>query len=186
MAPKFFAWTSSNGTPIPALVFSNALGLISMLNYKAGPGQVFAYLIDIAGSATFIAWAVIGVIHIRFRRAWRFHGYTVEELPFQAMLYPYGTIWVIFINTFIVIIAGYGNFIGGFDAVGFVVNYIVIAVFVVLFVGWKVIKRTKVVPLAEIDLVSGKKEKNPRFEGGDGEEKRKVAWYVKVKRLIFS
>lgn len=122
MAPKFFAKTTSNGTPVVALVLSNALGLISILNYKSGPGQVFDYLISISGSATFIAWAVIGVIHLRFRRAWKVQGHETEDLPFRAMLYPYGTIWVIFINIFIVIIAGYSNFIGGFDAVGFVVS----------------------------------------------------------------
>ena len=44
-APKFFAWTNKNGTPIVALVTCNALGLLAILNYKAGPGQVFAYLI---------------------------------------------------------------------------------------------------------------------------------------------
>ncbi|KAK3113796.1 hypothetical protein LTR53_008574 [Teratosphaeriaceae sp. CCFEE 6253] len=156
-APKFFAKTTKNGTPIYALVFSNALGLISMLNYSATPGKVFTYLITISGSATYIAWAVIGVVHYRFRKAWKVQGHRVEELPYRALLYPYGTIFVIFINTFLIFIAGYSVFVGGFHKVDFVINYIVRAVFTVLYVGWKVIKRTKVVPLMEVDLVTGRR-----------------------------
>ncbi|KAK3629312.1 hypothetical protein LTR56_013029 [Elasticomyces elasticus] len=68
-APKLFAKISKNGTPIYALVFSNALGLISMLNYSVSLGKVFNYLVTISGSATYIAWAVIGVVHYRFRKA---------------------------------------------------------------------------------------------------------------------
>ncbi len=63
-----------------------------------------------------------------------------------------------------------------------VVNYVVVAVFVTLFVGWKIIKRTKVVPLLQVDLVTGKKP----YEAFEPEsDTRQVAWYVKVKRGIF-
>ena len=185
-APKFFAKTTKNGTPVNALVLSNALALLSMLNYKAGPGKVFTYLISISGSATYIAWAVIGVVHWRFRKAWKAQGHSIDELPFKAMLYPYGTIFVIFINTFLVFIAGYSCFVGGFSPVDFVVNYVVIAVFTVLYVGWKIIKRTKVVPIMEVDLVTGRREGLAAHLEVVEEPKGRAPWYVKAKRLIFS
>lgn len=80
----------------------------------------------------------------------------------------------------------------------FVINYIVIAVFALLYVGWKIVKRTTIVPLLEVDLLSGRRERlgeeGERYDGGDadadmevgGEEKRRVAWYVKVKRSVFA
>ncbi|KAK5109769.1 hypothetical protein LTR85_002048 [Meristemomyces frigidus] len=166
-APKFFAKTTKNGTPLNALVLSNALARLAMLNYKA-------------------AWAVIGIIHIRFRKAWKAQGNRVEDLPYKAMWYPYGTIWVIFINIFLVFIAGYASFVGGFHAVDFVINYICIAVFVVLFVGWKIIKRTKMVPLMEIDLVTGRRDGLLRQMDLEEGEKTHLAWYVKAKRFVFS
>lgn len=165
-APKFFARTTPNGTTVFALVLSNGLGLIAMLNYKAGPAQVFTHLINISGSATFIAWAIIGVIHIRFRRAWKAQGHQLSELPHRAMLYPYDTLFVVVINTFLVIIAGYVFFIDGFHAVHFVVNTVVVAVFICLYVGWNLVKRTKVVPLMKIDLNTGRKDPNFSEEGG--------------------
>lgn len=182
-APAIFARTTSNGTPVYALVFSNALGLIAMLNYTVGTGKVFTYLTNISGSATYIAWACIGVVHLRFRRAWIVQGHTVEELPFKAWFYPYGTIVVIFLNTFLVFVAGYADFVGKFHVVDFVINYIVIAVFVVLYVGWKVVKGTRFVPLAEVDLVTGRREGLYQAEELEGNEKQGV--YRRAKNVIF-
>lgn len=80
----------------------------------------------------------------------------------------------------------------------FVINYIVIAVFALLYVGWKIVKRTTIVPLLEVDLLSGRRERlgeeGERYDGGDadadmevgGEEKKREAWYVKVKRSVFA
>ncbi|KAK3615088.1 hypothetical protein LTR56_026812 [Elasticomyces elasticus] len=185
-APKLLAKTSKNGTPIYALIFSNALGLISMLNYSVGSGKVFNYLVTISGSATYIAWAVIGVVHYRFRKAWKAQGNRTEDLPFEAMLYPYGTLFVIFLNTFLVFIAGYSAFVGEFQPVNFVINYIVIAVFTVLYLGWKIIKSTKIVPLLEVDLVTGRREWLAQHAEMGHEEEKKVPWYTQVKRLIFA
>lgn len=183
-APRFFAKTTKNGTPVNSLVFCNALGLIAMLNYKAGPGKVFTYLVDISGSATYIAWAVIGVTQVRFRRAWAAQGHSTAELPYKALLYPYGTWFVVFINTFLTLIAGYSVFIDGFDAVGFVVNYTVVAVFVVLFIAWKIFKKTKVVPLLEVDLLTGRREISQ--EQVASEPRKDIPWYIAVKRFVFS
>lgn len=184
-APRFFAKTTRNGTPARALILSNFLGLIAMLNYTAGPGKVFSYLTSISGSATYIAWAVIGVTHLRFRKAWVAQGNRVEDLPYRALWYPYGTWFVVVLNTFLVFIAGYSVFIGGFDVVGFVINYIVIAVFVVLFCGWKLLKGTKMVRLLEMDLTTGRREIARTVVDSDrtGAEKS-TPWYIRVKRSV--
>lgn len=185
-APKFFAKTTKNGTPVNALVFSNLLGLISMLNYKAGPGKVFSYLITISGSATYIAWAVIGITHVRFRRGWAVQGHRVEDLPFKALWYPYGTLFVVFINSFLVIIAGYNVFVNGFHAVDFVINYVVIAVFVVLYCGWKIVHRTKIVPLLEMDLKTGRREIPSVLVESDGDvEDKTVSFFERAKQFVF-
>lgn len=188
-APKFFAKTTANGTPVNAIILSNFLGLIALLNYTAGAGKVFTYLIDIAGAATFVAWAMIGVVHVRFRKAYVLQGYSLEDLPYRALLYPYGTYFVVFINVFLVIISGYSVFIGGFDAVDFVFNYIVLVIFVVLFVFWKLFKKTKMVKLEEMDLMTGRRDytdaEHIHTMELDEKDKRKP-WYIKAKRIVFS
>ena len=157
-APKIFAKTTGNGVPVNAIIFSNFWGLVALLNQSAGAGKIFTYLVSISGSATFIAWATIGIIHIRMRRAWSVQGLPLEDLQFRAWLFPYGAWFVVIINVFLVLISGYASFIDGFDAVTFVVNYCVLVVFCVLFVFWKLHKKTKWVTLSGIDLYKGRRE----------------------------
>ncbi|KAI5921240.1 amino acid permease [Camillea tinctor] len=190
-APRFFAKTTGNGVPVNAIVFSNLLGLIALLNIASSPGQVFTYLIDISGAATFIAWAFVGITHLRLRKAWVIQGYRIEDLPYKALLYPYGAWFVVFINLFLVFISGYSVFVGGFHAVDFVFAYIVIAIFTLLYLFWKIFKGTKIVSLMEADLVTGRRDDLVKASVQDLEvegigEKRSIPWYIKVKRFIFS
>ncbi|KAI0174379.1 amino acid permease [Pestalotiopsis sp. NC0098] len=193
-APKFFAKTMANGTPLRAIIFSNALGLISILNVASGPGKVFTYLVDISGAATFIAWAFVGITHLRLRAAWIKQGHSLDEMPFKAFLHPWGTWFVVIINLFLVFISGYSVFVGGFAAVDFVFSYLVLAIFTVLYVFWKILKRTKFVGLMDMDLVTGRREGLGQHNGVaavEGEEvleekTKSRPWYVKLKRFIFS
>ncbi|KAI1801295.1 amino acid permease/ SLC12A domain-containing protein [Daldinia bambusicola] len=185
-APAFFSRTTTNGVPANAIIFSNFLGLLSLLNVAATPGKVFSYLISISGAATFIAWAFIGVTHIRLRRAWAIQGRSLDELPYRAFLYPYGAWLVVVLNLFLVFISGYEVFVGGFAAVDFVFSYVVIAIFTVLYFGWKLVKRTKVVKLAKADLVTGRRNYLLPVEGEGAAVKSGIWWYVAVKRVIFS
>ncbi|KAI1416490.1 amino acid permease/ SLC12A domain-containing protein [Hypoxylon sp. FL1857] len=184
-APTFFAQTTTNGVPVNAIVFSNALGLIALLNIAATPGKVFTYLISISGAATFVAWAFVGVTHLRLRGAWVRQGRSLDELPYKAFLYPYGAWFVVLLNLFLVFISGYEVFVGGFAAVDFVFSYVVIAIFTVLYLGWKFVKGTKVVSLAEADLVSGRRDNLAQPEDISS-EKTGTPWYIVVKRFIFS
>ncbi|KAH9907135.1 amino acid permease [Xylariomycetidae sp. FL2044] len=191
-APRFFAKTTANGIPVNAIVFSNTLGLVALLNVASSPGKVFTYLIDISGAATFIIWAFIGITHLRLRKAWEVQGHGTDELPYRAFFYPYGTWFVVFINLFLVFISGYSVFVGGFAAVDFVFSYIVLVIFTVLYLSWKVLKGTKIVPLAEMDLVTGRRE-HLAHTGVSDEEGVELAvkapsppWYIQAKRFIFS
>lgn len=185
-APAFFARTTTNGVPVNAIVFSNALGLIALLNIAATPGKVFTYLISISGAATFVAWAFVGVTHLRLRRAWVRQGRSLDELPYKAFLYPYGAWFVVLLNLFLVFISGYEVFVGGFAAVDFVFSYVVIAIFTILYFGWKFVKGTKIISLAEADLVSGRRDNLAQPEDSALVEKAGTPWYIVVKRFIFS
>ncbi|EOD45355.1 putative amino acid permease protein [Neofusicoccum parvum UCRNP2] len=181
-APAFFARTTAAGVPLRAVVFSNLLGLISLMNVGTKAGKVFSYLVTISGAATFIAWAAIGVMHLRFRRAWVRQGRSVDDLPFRALWYPGGAVFVAAINVFFVLIQGYQT-LSPFAAADFVVAYIVIVLFVVLAVFWKFWKGTKWVRLEEMDLVSGTREDLPELKNM---EEKKASFLLQMRRLFFA
>lgn len=157
-APAILGKTTSKGVPIYAAILSNLMGLIALINVATGAGTAFTYILDIAGAAAFIAWACIGVTHLRFRRAWKLQGHTPDELPFRAFLFPYGAYFVTFLNIFLLLIQGYGTFLTPWQPVAFVFSYIIVVLFVGLFAIWKVLKKTQFVNLAEVDLQSDRKE----------------------------
>jgi len=169
--------------PLRAVVFSNLLGLLALMNYTVGAGQVFAYLTDISGAATFIAWACIGIIHIRFRSGYMKQGFLIEDLPYKALWFPYGAYFVAVINVFFVLIYGYKTLLHPFETVNFIISYIVIVIFVVLGVFWKVWKKTRFVKLEEMDLVSGRRD-DLVVVNRDVEVADKLKWFLRVKRFL--
>jgi amino acid transporter len=181
-APKIFAKTTSKGVPIYAVIISNTLGLIALINQGAGAGQVFTYLVTISGSATFIAWAFIGITHLRFRRAWKLQGKSPTELPFQAMWYPYGTLFVVVLNLFLVIIQGYSTLLTPVQPVAFVFNYIVLVLFVILFSFWKLFMKTKLVDLREVDLMKDRRDALGVEEPEKPSAFKKAVRFVTVRR----
>lgn len=136
-APAFLAKTTARGVPVNAIVVSNLFGLISLLNISENAGNVFAYLLAISGSAAFIAWAFIGYTHVRMRAAMKAQNMQLSSLPFRSWGAPY-TAWIVFCaNIFLVFISGYTTLLNPFDLKGFIFSYIVIVLFIILFVGWK-------------------------------------------------
>lgn len=177
-APKIFAKTTSKGVPVYAVILSNTLGLIALINQGAGAGLVFTYLVTISGSATFIAWAFIGITHLRFRRSWKLQGKTLDELPFRAMWYPYGTLFVVILNLFLVIIQGYSTLLTPVQPVAFVFNYIILVLFVILFLFWKFFKKTQWVDVREVDL------NKDRRDFLDTEQPEKPSIFKKAVRFV--
>lgn len=136
-APAILAWTSKSGVPVPAIVFTNAIGLLSLLNISENAGNVFSYLLSISGAAAFIAWAFIGLTHLRMRAAMKAQEMPITALPYVSMGFPYIP-WALFgINIFLVIISGYTTLLNPFDVKGFVFSYLVIPLFLILYFGWK-------------------------------------------------
>ncbi|KAH9815750.1 amino acid permease [Teratosphaeria destructans] len=141
-----------------------------MLNYKTGPGKACTYLIDISGSATsiiVIAWAVTGSCICVFDRPGAHQDIKCRNCPDRALLYPHGTMLVIFVTTFLVSpLLDTLVLLKALKGI-FVASYIVMAVFILLYAS------------------CGKKDSiaaGSSFE----EEKHSVSWSEKMERLMFS
>lgn len=157
-APAFLKKTTTRGVPIYAAILSNLMGLVALINAASGAGTAFGYIVDIAGAAALIAWGCIGVTHLRFRRAWKIQGHSAEELPFRAFLFPWGAYFVSGCNVFLVLIQGYGTLLTPWQPVSFVFSYIIVLLFVMAFIIWKLVKKTSFVNLSEVDLQYGQRQ----------------------------
>ncbi|KAG4412649.1 hypothetical protein IFR04_014220 [Cadophora malorum] len=178
-APAFLAKTTAGGVPVNAILFTNIFGLISLLNISTDAGEVFNYLLDISGAAAFIAWAFIGLTHVRMRKAMTAQGMAVSSLPFRAIGYPYLPWIIFFLNIFLVLISGYTTLLNPFALKDFIFSYLVIPVFIILYVGWKSWHKTKWIVPADADLVTGRRDwLNP-----ENEEMEKT-WFARARNVI--
>lgn len=152
-APKLFLHVNKRGIPVPALLATTFIGLFAFLTSLVGEGTAYNWLINISGVSGFIAWIGIAVSHYRFRRAFKAQGKSLEELPYKASFFPFGPIFAFALCIFVTLGQNYMAFLGTeLDWNGIIASYIGIPIFLSLFLGYKIIKKTKLIPLKEVNL----------------------------------
>ena len=152
-APKIFAKLSKNGVPYFALLATLAIGCLAFLSSFFGDGVVYMWLLNASGLSGFIAWVGIAISHYRFRKAFIKQGRKLEELPYKARYYPFGPLFAFIICLIVIAGQNYTAFLGGpIDWYGIAVSYIGIPLFLILWFGYKIKYKTKVVPLEKCDL----------------------------------
>lgn len=158
-APQIFTKLTKNGIPIYCVLLTAAVGMLAFLTSLFANGAVYSWLLSISGVAGFIAWLGIAASHWRFRRAYVSQGKSISDLPFKARLFPFGPLFAFAICSFVLVGQGYDNWMADpVEPLAIVSSYIGIPVVIIMFVGYKVIMKTKVVPLEEVDLDSGREE----------------------------
>ncbi|MDQ0197964.1 amino acid permease [Neobacillus ginsengisoli] len=150
-APRIFARLNQKGIPMLALCTTATLGLASFLASLFGNGSVFIWLVNASALTGFIKWFGIAISHYRFRKAYVAQGRDLNELPYKAKWYPLGP--VITMLFFVVFILGQNLFSGQqISWAEILATYIGLPIFLLLWLSYKFIKKTKVVPLMECDF----------------------------------
>lgn len=153
-APKAFGRVSRAGVPVAAVVFTAAVSTVAFLTSQIGDSVVYTWLYSATGLAGFIAWFGICVAHLRFRAAYRVQGRPASELEFKAKLFPFGTWYALLVSAAVIIGQGYFAIAeGSVDWLGLVVAYVGAPLALALYLGYKVLKKTRIVPLESMDLV---------------------------------
>ncbi|KAF7187585.1 General amino acid permease AGP3 [Pseudocercospora fuligena] len=155
-APRFLGKTTQRGVPVFAIVLTNAFGALSMMNVSTGASKAYSYIVNLSGVSTFLVWGSISFIHIRFRSAWTKQGRSIDELPYKAMLYPWIAYFGLGANLFLALVQGWTT-LSPFDAGTFVDAYILLPLFPIIWVVFKVINRTRFWRSWEMDLDSGRR-----------------------------
>lgn len=157
-APRIFSKTNRNGVPYVAVLFTWLPGLLAFLNLSSSAAEVFNWFVNLSTISGFIAWIVIMVTYLRFRKA-MFYNQMWDALPYRTALQPYATYAALFIVSLLTLTNGFRSWIPTFDYKGFLTSYITIPLFAILYFGHKAVFRTRfAIPLHEIDVITGKKE----------------------------
>jgi len=156
-APAIFKRVNRLGVPYPALILCTAFCFLVYLNVSSSSQRVFGWFVNLVSTFGAITWMCIVWTHIRFMKALEVQGYSRDNLPYKAPFQPWGAYFALTTTAIITFFKGYDTFIP-FKTDTFITAYIAIPTFVVLWGGYKLYFKTKVIPLDQVDLISGKRE----------------------------
>ncbi len=156
-APKFLAKLNKNGVPVNALIVTSLVGTIAFLASFFGDGVVYVWLLNASGMSGFIAWLGIAISHYRFRKAYVAQGRDLNDLPYRSRLFPFGPIFAFILCAIVILGQNYSSFLGGhIDWTSILISYIGLPLFIIVWLSYKFIKKTKIVPLEECDFSTNK------------------------------
>lgn len=155
-APKIFAWTDRRGVPVPALALCSTVCCIAYLNCSNDSKTVFKYFVNLVTIFGLLTWITILLTHIRFVKARRVQGITNADMPYVAPLGVTGSMIGLFFAILIAFTKNFTVFIGKFDYISFITGYLGIPLYLLMFLGYKVFKRSRWIPLEKCDFFTGK------------------------------
>lgn len=158
-APHIFTRCTKYGLPIYAVAASSCFCLLAFLNVSSQAGLVFNWFISLTNTAGYTSWAVCCVVFLRFRRACNVQG---VEVAYSSRFQPYAAWICLPIFIFLLLCNGFTAFYPGrFTASSFLTTYLGIPIFLLLWVGHKMLFNRNeewMYAPTELDLTTGLRE----------------------------
>ena len=157
-APEFLGITDARGVPVAALGVSGLIALIAFMACSEDARTVFKYFVDLVTVFGLLTWISILITHIRFIGARRRQGVADEVLPYKAPLGRIGSYGAFLFTCLVTFFKGFTAFVPAWDYKSFITGYLGVPLFFFLYVGYRIINKTRVIPPDQADLFTGKAE----------------------------
>ncbi len=150
-APRIFSKLSHRGVPCNALyattLASGLFFLISMFDNQS----VYAWLLNTSGMTGLIAWLGITISHYRFRRGYMLQNLDLNKLPYCSSLFPLGPICAFILCLIVTLGQNYQALLADkIDWYSISATYIGIPLFLIIWLGYRLIRRTHIVKYYEM------------------------------------
>uniref|UniRef100_A0A8H7K2R5 Amino acid permease/ SLC12A domain-containing protein n=1 Tax=Bionectria ochroleuca TaxID=29856 RepID=A0A8H7K2R5_BIOOC len=156
-APAVLLKCNKRGVPLYCVAITASLGLLAYMSVSSAASDVFHWLTSLVTISYSLTWTCLCFAYTRFRRALLYHNVDRKSLPFRGPLQPYISWAGAGFFSIVLLFNGFAVFThGNWNARDFVSAYIGIPLFAALFIGCKVAKKTKMVPISEIDIDTGR------------------------------
>lgn len=152
-APRIFSQLSHSGVPRFALIATTFVAMLCFLTSMFEDQKVYLWLLNLSGMTGFIAWLGIAISHYRFRKGYVAQGLDLHQLPYRSSLFPFGPVFAFVLCLIITLGQNYEAFLQDtIDWQGVIATYIGLPLFFIIFLGYKVIKKTKWVKYEDMDF----------------------------------
>lgn len=183
--PRFFSKCLKNGCPIYCVLFAMLVGCLSFLNVKNSTNVVLNWFINLATTGMICTYTVIWLNYFKFRKALKAQDKEDEfnQGPYYKMpkfIRIYFTPFAFLLNNLVLVFNGFWVFFpGNLTVANLFTSYFAPVFFVIVYFGWKILKKTHIRTNEEADITTGKSEID------DEEEMERQFLETKVKRKGF-
>ncbi|KAF5985441.1 putative carnitine transporter [Fusarium bulbicola] len=151
-APRFLTYCNRRGIPVWRFGITMLFPFLSFLQCANGSAEVLNWLVSIVTGGALINFLVISITFINYYKACVAQGVDRKTRPYYGDFQPYGAYIALTVQTLIILTYGYYAF-RPWSTETFFQNYSTQILAVILFVGWKLVKRTRYIRPIEVDLV---------------------------------
>lgn len=152
-APKFFTRLNRFSVPWVAISLYGLFMCLAYMSLSSTANTVFDWLQDLVSITTLTNWLTILVTYLRFYYGCKKQGISRKSLPWATPLQPYISWASLIMLSLLLITGGYSTFIKGqWSDEGFVSSYINIPLFFIFYFAYKLIHKTKIIPLEDIPI----------------------------------
>jgi len=174
-APRFLLKCSRKGLPYYAVLVTWVISFLTYLSASASASTVFQWFANLTTIASLFTWVSICYSYICFYKACKVQGVDRNTMVFKSRFQPYTAWFALIYFSIIIVFNGFYCFgekvtddngdpvltAGGWPQREFKVNdfitaYIGVPIYFGLYLFWKITKRTRFIPSAEVDLYTGK------------------------------
>ncbi|KGM91999.1 uncharacterized protein PADG_11786 [Paracoccidioides brasiliensis Pb18] len=152
-APRIFTKCNKHGVPIYCVGLVLLISLLSFLQVSNNAAIVLSWFVSLVTASQLLNFFSIAFTYTRFMKALHAQGVSRDSLPYKGYWQPYLAYYACAGTLIMAFVGGYTVFLpGNWSVPTFLFSYTMIGVCPLLFLGWKLIKKTKWLKPHEVDL----------------------------------
>lgn len=156
-APKFLSKTSKNGIPFYCVLVGLCFCFLAFLKASASNAIVITWLVSLVTACQMVNYLATAITYRHFYAALQAQGIDRNTLPYKGRFQPYTSYIAMGGSIFGMLANGWTDFLTAspFNVRNFFLSYTFVGVFPILFIFWKVVKKTKYIKPGTADLSLG-------------------------------
>ncbi|KAK3374384.1 putative carnitine transport protein [Lasiosphaeria ovina] len=153
-AHSIFTRCTAKGVPIYCVLLVLIIALLSFLQVSNDSAVVLQWFVNLVTASQLINFSSICITYLCWHAALKAQGISRSSLPYRARFQPYAAWYGLAGCSVMTFVSGYTVFLpGNWDVATFMFSYTMIFICPLLFLGWKLLKKTRIHRPSEVDLI---------------------------------
>ncbi|KAJ7286055.1 general amino acid permease AGP2 [Mycena rebaudengoi] len=141
--PGFLATCTKNGVPIYSVLTTLAIAMLSFLQVSNNAAVVLQWFVNLVTASQLLNYAIISFTYIKFYNALKAQGISRDRLPHRSFWQPFCAYYALTGTIVMAFVGGWTVFLpGAWNVPTFLFSYASLGIAPVLFVFWKIFRRT--------------------------------------------